>query len=199
MKNKLGFVSAIALCAVGASINANAGPINGTLNFIGIAAEFNGTLDVATSVTTFGPVTFAGSGTDDYSPVTLVPVAITPFAFGGGVLTPNPVSLWSFSWLGLTYSFDMYSPLLVERETDGAGNMTLSISGLGKANITGFDETAGSWVFTTQSLAGAPATSKLSFSATQQSPPSFTIPDGGSTVTLMGCSLLAVGLVRRKR
>ena len=198
MNKTLRIASAVIALAVSGSTSAVATSINGTLNFSGIAATFDNTLDVATKVVDFGFFSFAGGGTGDYAGVGPLIVDLGEFTFSPA-LSPDPVTLWDFSWGGLVYSFDMESPLVVTRGGTALTGYTLEISGLGKANITGFDETAGSWIFTTQANPGAPATAQLSFSATTASPPAFTLPDGGSTVTIMGGSILALAIARRKR
>jgi len=73
---------------------------------------------------------------------------------------------------------------------------TLSVIGTGKLNAVGFDETDGVWEFTTQ---GSAAQGVFSWSS---STTATSVPDGGTTVAMLGLSFLAVGgvsrLLRRK-
>ena len=74
--------------------------------------------------------------------VTQNPFTFDPFA--------PPISpLWTFMFLGDTYSFD-----LLTLSIDGQGGDTLSLCGTGDLNITGFDTTTGTWVFTANQAGG---------------------------------------------
>lgn len=73
---------------------------------------------------------------------------------------------------------------------------TLSVIGTGKLNAVGFEETDGVWEFTTQ---GSAAQGVFSWSSSTEAKP---VPDGGTTLAMLGLSFLGLGgvsrLLRRK-
>ncbi len=84
---------------------------------------------------------------------------------------------------GNTYSFD-----LLTLSIDQQGNNTLMLSGTGDLNMTGFDTTTGSWVFTANQGGGT-----FSFSSSNGA-----VPDGGSALILFGLGLGGLETLRRK-
>jgi hypothetical protein len=87
-------------------------------------------------------------------------------------------------FMGDTYSFD-----LLTLSIDGQGGNTLSLSGTGDLNITGFDTTTGTWVFTANQGGGT-----FSFSSSNAAQ----TPDGGSALILFGLALGGLEALRRK-
>ena len=178
-------LSTLVGCALfSASVRAN--PINGKIQFTG-----SGTTDVpipnATEFTSFFNVAVAsGTQTGDYVGTDGTSVTMPGFIFDPD-LSPDPVTQWSFTKDSITYSFDLYSPLTVDQGIGGANLPYLTLSGTGIAHITGYDETPGDWILTTQ---GSSAT--LAFSAFT------TVPDGGLTLALLGCALMGVEGLRRR-
>ena len=72
------------------------------------------------------------------------------------------------------------------------GQLLLGLQGLGVAFHDGFDPTPGLWSFSADSSGSA-----FSFSSTAQVPPPG-VPDGGTTVSLLGIALAGLAIVRRK-
>jgi len=68
---------------------------------------------------------------------------------------------------------------------------TLTITGTGIVSGNGFDPTSMDWSFTTQS-AGGHTRLNFSFSAN-----GIAVPDGGTTVMLLGAALGVLGMARR--
>jgi len=95
--------------------------------------------------------------------------------------TPTP-GLWSVGG----FTFDLLSSTVVTQNAQ-----FLSISGTGIVSGNGFDPTAMEWSFTAQNAGGRPRTI-FSFSAN-----GIAVPDGGTTVMLLGAALGALGLARR--
>jgi hypothetical protein len=95
--------------------------------------------------------------------------------------TPTP-GLWSVGG----FSFDLLASTVVTQNAN-----FLIITGTGIVSGNGFDPTAMDWSFTTQSAGGHTRTT-FSFSANGQ-----TVPDGGTTVMLLGAALGALGMARR--
>jgi hypothetical protein len=106
------------------------------------------------------------------------------FLAGGeffGPLQTSPLNqvqnLWSFDYLGKTYSFQTTSAVMSDN-----GN---KYAGTGTASITGFEATAGVWEVTKNI--------GFTFSAGTKS----AVPDGGATIALLGLSFLGLGGVSR--
>jgi hypothetical protein len=133
----------------------------------------------ATAFTSFSSVEVE-SATGDYSGTVGQAVTHNAFVFDPFLTAITP--LWTFTMGGTTYSFNLNSLTIDYRAAN-----SIVLSGLGEANITGFDTTPGDWTFTANSGGGT-----FSFSSTN------TVPDGGATAMLMGVGLLGLGAIRRK-
>jgi VPDSG-CTERM motif len=180
----LGLISC-ALCVQ----QAQAVPISGGISFGGGFTPNTGDLNTATSLS-FGtfPDIFVTSVSGSYS-------SVPTGAFSPPSLTQNPVTfdpfnlpitpLWSFTYLGVTYSFDLLSGFIFDRGTD---TLTLIGSGLLMISGGGYDPTAASWILTANQAAGT-----FSFSSSNGA-----VPDGGMTVVMLGLALCGIGMIRRK-
>ncbi len=123
----------------------------------------------------------APGGTGDFAgiaPGTQATMA-QPWIFNPSTPTPG---LWSVGG----FTFDLLSSTVVTQNAQ-----FLSISGTGIVSGNGFDPTAMEWSFTAQNAGGRPRTI-FSFSAN-----GVAVPDGGTTVMLLGAALGALGLARR--
>jgi hypothetical protein len=161
---------------------ANAVMINGALTFAGGAVFDTTSLATATRVNTFSDV-FVTSASDDFASFVNVGDSVTmttPYIFMPSTATP---SLWSVG--GFTYDLDASTVVLQNADF-------LIISGTGTVSGNGFDATAGIWNFTSQS---PDADGVFSFSASIGGQG---VPDGGTTVALLGIALAGVELIRRK-
>lgn len=107
----------------------------------------------------------------------------TPWVF-------NPSTAYNPLWSVGGFTFNLSSSVF-----NFFGN-TLVVVGTGKLNKAGFEETNGEWQFTTQ---GTSAQGVFSWSSSTTARP---VPDGGTTVAMLGFSFLALGgisrLTRRK-
>ncbi len=105
------------------------------------------------------------------------PVTFTPFSRAERRRRMTP--LWTFTWGGLTYSFDATSIVVVKQT-----NAFLDLEGVGIANITGFTSTPGTWSITDTAVGGE---SVFVFGeATEAGGPSTgpnTAPDAGTTTS----------------
>jgi len=167
-------------------VSANAVGITGGISLSGNYATDTGNVNTATKFTAFNNVQVTSVAGSYATVPTGVPGAVTqnPFSFSpfpGPGVTP----LWTFVSGGLTYSFDLLSLQTVQQP----GDNTLTIHGSGTLKITGFDNTAGSYVFTANQLGGT-----FSFSSSNGA----AVPDGGTTIALLGLALVGIGAVRRK-
>lgn len=168
---------------------AQANTIQGSISFAGAVQFDTNSLATATSVNTwldiFGNPGFssvAPGATGDFSgiPAGTQATMAQPWIFSPSTPTPG---LWSVGG----FTFDLLSSAIV---TQNATFLNITATGIISGN--GFDPTAGTWSFTTQSSGGRPGT-LFSFSADSSA-----VPDGGSSVALLGLALTGVEVLRRK-
>jgi hypothetical protein len=187
--NTIPKLGASLLAALGLTAAANAAFIQGTIDFAGSAIMVDSsnvvTSDLAAACAVQSwPAAFVLSTDGNYAGVplgTTVTLA-TPWTF----CPPGPETpLWSINgYAGMT--FDLVSATVVTQNS-----AFLNIKGSGIAHMVGYDDTPGTWLFTSQGSAGSD--NKFSWSSN-----SAVTPDGGTTMALFGVSLLGLGAVRRK-
>ena len=179
----IGFIS----CAL-FSQQAQATAIQGNINFAGGVQFDTNSLATATRLVTWfdsngnaGFSSVAPGGTGDFAgiPAGTQATMAQPWIFNPSTPTPG---LWSVGG----FTFDLLSSTIVTQNAQ-----FLSISGTGIVSGNGFDPTDMEWSFSTQSSGGRPRV-KFSFSADANA-----VPDGGTTVMLLGAALGALGMARR--
>ena len=189
MNSPIRKITAAALLALAAIVanQANAIPIQGTINFGGGGALINTPDNLAAATTIMGIAGDTVSGgyaapTGDYAGLTgdavtfTTPLVFSPFS---GLTTP----LWTVSVGAVQYTFDITTLTIVTQSST-----LLDLEGQGIAAIigSGYDPTAGSW---TIQVTGSGT--NLSFQSTAA------VPDSSSTAMLIGMGLLGVGLAAR--
>ncbi len=183
MRNKtlaLALAAAFGLCG-----RLQAGPIIGSINFDGIDTTNTGMLGNASSLSTITDTSVYPQELGSYALVPSgTPVTFTPFSLSAAGVTP----LWTFTWGGLTYSFDATSIVVVKQT-----NAFLDLEGVGIANITGFTSTPGTWTITDTAVGHE--TTFVFGAATATN----VLPDSGMTAVLMGLGLGAIALFRKQR
>ena len=170
-------------CSAFTGQQAQGAMINGAITFSGGAVYDTMTLATATRVNTFSDVTVT-SMDGDFVGFVNVGDSVTmasPWIFSPSTSTP---SLWSVG--GFTYDLD--SATIVMQNAD-----FLIITGTGSITGNGFDATPGVWNFTSQS---PDADGVFSFSASLGGQGG--VPDGGTTVALLGFALAGIEIIRRK-
>jgi len=196
---KNGKLTAIALvvASVGYTVSVQAVPISGSIYFTG-GATLNGSgtdgLADATAFTGFsnlGVLTATGS----YSPILVngvSSVSFQTFSFAGGVLSPSPLQyLWSVTDdSGNTYTFEATDAMIVSQYINSDGTSFLYITGGGYAFVNGGDQTAGAWSIT--DTGSSPTQATFTFGSATA------VPDGGTTVMLLGVALSGFVLFRKK-
>lgn len=175
-------ISALALAVALTSV-AKAAFISGTIGFTGSAVLNGGPTFVGTTQVTSwsataaaAPITgsFAASGIVAGNAVTFA----SPWVFAAA--TP---SLWAING----FTFDIAPSVTT---TGVVGSTTfLAVSGTGIVKKAGFQDTPGTFSFSTQTPGVA---GQFTFSASGTA-----VPDGGATVALLGCALLGLQGVRR--
>lgn len=167
---------------------AQAVPISGAITFKGGVTLDTGNVGTATAVTAFVD-TAVESRDGSYAGIALQAPATfsAPWAFAAG----KP-ALWTVG--GFTFNLTS-SSVAFQSPT------ALVVSGIGSVSGNGFDPTATSWNFSTQTPgAQTPGVGLVfSFSAAAGSPPGGPgVPDGGMTAMMLGGSLVLLGFVRRQ-
>ena len=174
----------VLLAALGLAHSASAVQIDGNITIAG-GATLDGPIGSANSVTSWvAPEVISRDG--DFAGFVAVGDAVTmtaPWVFDPSTATAD---LWAVGG----FEFDLASSAIAFQSTT-----FLAIGGVGTVSGNGFDATAGIWNFTTQTPHSGGV---FSFSASTDTRPQDRIPDGGTTILLLGLSLAGLGLIRRK-
>ena len=188
--NILKLIATIAIGAIAAS-SANAAIIQGDINIDG-SGTLNGTgVNDATSLTSI-TASFGTGSTGDYAfisgpgggapGITFKDINWTTAGYTGALAIDD---LWSFTWAGVTYSFDL-ATITTNQVVAG----TLVIQGTGTAQATGYTDNPGG-IF---SLSSSSSGTSISFTTTTS------VPDSGHTAALLGLGMLGLaGLAKRLR
>lgn len=197
MKRSITKFAAAALLSVGifAGNEASAVLITGSIDFGGKAFLNSTNLALATSVTAWDstPGTPAADGLANVIDATgsfltggVVPGTTTATMTAGWTFASGPlIPLWKIITGG--FEFDLSSSSVVSQD-----GRFLNVSGTGTILGTGFDPTPGVWSFT---IANAGGSENTSFTFASQTAG---VPDGGTTVALLGFVLMGVEGLRRK-
>ena len=184
----------LAIAGIALSMQAVPIPVTGSISFAGTTTMDGTSFVSATRFTSFQSV-FVGapaSLSGNYVGTSGAAVTMTPFIWSPPTASTPVNPLWTFASGGNTYSFD-----LSVLHMDYASDTGLLLSGIGTALIAGpgldFLATTGHWDLSAQTLSLATFT----FSSTTSIP--FSVPDGGTTATLLGGSLFGLALIGRKK
>ena len=207
MLRKLCVGSLVALLFGAFGSSAEAVPLTGEFSKTGIFEPFLCTAGVcvqstlsaanAIDVTTMtgtptpgvnGPIT-AGNATGDF--LTVLDLngdvgQMRDFSFAGTGSAQFPLAPLASFEVFPNVTFNLATLSIVSQSS-----LVLILQGTGTFVAPGFDPTSGTFVLTGQTAGGA----SFSFSASQAATG---VPDGGSTLALMGFALLALGAARRR-
>lgn len=182
---KLTKISAAFLAALALATSAQAALITGSVELSADASVIN--IDFTTNSVTFTPSSPALNAKVDASNGTLgalMPVG-TQVTYKN--FTYDPLSVVNPIWASATTSFTLQS-VIVQYEIPGFG-VGLIGSGLISTTVPGYDPTPGTWSFSSDSSGAS-----FSWSSTATAK---RVPDGGTTIALLGASLLGLGAARR--
>ena len=172
----------VATLTLGFSVGASAMPITGAIGFGGAFAPTGGTdLSDATGINFLTAFVLAGNGTFAGIP-SFTGASFTDFTFDPFAAAVEP--LWTVSAGGVDYSFDLEG-ISVDFQSD----TQINLSGTGTLMATGFDNTAGEWVFS----GDATGVIVFTFSSITGA-----VPEPG-TLALLGLGALGFVAARRRR
>jgi hypothetical protein len=171
------------------SAKANSVPITGSIGFGAAGITINsGDLATATSFTVTGPDITTVSGTYMVVPLTTSPITFNGFVFSPAVASITP--LWTFDVGATVYSFDATS----DSSMWNASLDSWEMGGAGIAMITGYAPTYGTWNVNLSETGES-----FVFDASAGASGVASVPDGGSTMALLGCAFLGLGFFSFKR
>ena len=176
-------IGAALFAALVLSSTASAVRINGTIGFTGGASLNNADLSLATQVVEWDTTKVSVIHTGDFSGIVTGTDVILWKPWNLDTAAPGITNFWKVG----DFSFDLTSST---RYYDPAGLGFLAASGYGWIKKAGFENTEGTWSFSTQNPG---AGNLFTFSASGAA-----VPDGGATVALLGVSLLGLHGLRRK-
>jgi hypothetical protein len=183
------------LAAVAATVCFTAGvqatSVSGSITFVGGV-----TLDTSSSGTATEVTGFTGAGGTGLPSVLTDSGSFATFVADGATVT-FPAT-WTFAsgdntsfWTVGGFTFELFSSIISSQP----GN-SVSVTGSGQITGNGFTATAGTFNFSTQdpsSGTDSNGNAVFSFSASSGS-----VPDGGTTMMLLGGALMGLGLIKRK-
>lgn len=174
--------------------SARAVQITGDIDFAGQAFFNTNSLATATQVVNFR----SSGGVNNHADVTdatgdfATTISMGDLASFPSLYQFNPSAPASPLWTVGGFTFNLTSSSVALQTSK-----FLIIEGVGTiTGPPGFDSTPGTWAFTSQQSNGANRVS-FSFSANNTAVPGH-VPDGGSTVALLGAALTGVAALRRK-
>lgn len=165
-----------------------ANSIVGTIGFTGRVALDKGTASTASKVVAWVNPKVNGTSGDFSSLVDGTAVAIfSPWNFASG-------SVPGF-WTCGAFTFDLQSSSITSQGGVAGISGFVNVSGIGVVHAAGFDDTTIIWNFSSQDpkIIGNP--DSFTFSVSQVS---VSVPDGASTMMLLGVALSTAGFLRRK-
>lgn len=195
MKLKTTLMLGAVTLALGFSTAANAAFINGTINFssgagTGLLLRDAGggnttNLAAAVGVNNWGtPQVDLTSGNFTVIPSGTAATFTAPWIFDPSTAT-SP--LWSVTFGGTTFTFNLTSSTIQVRNS-----VALYVTGTGTVTGTGFQATPGTWSFSPSNRPDGQG--RFSWAGSTGTG----VPDGGTTVALLGGALLGLAGLRRK-
>lgn len=191
MKNSFIKLLSVAAAALALSGTAQAALITGTVDFSGGVTLNNANLHSSTGTVANGFLSVVVNNPIP-SPTNLGSIANgTPVTMTSSVWLYNSGAIANF-WSTAGYTFGLVSSGPAVLGFTPQGVPTLSVSGIGIIRASGFDDTTGTWTFSTNG--GGNGQAGFSFSSSQTT----NAPDGGSTAVMAGLALVGLALAGRR-
>jgi hypothetical protein len=185
---KYSFLKTVSLAAVAFALaqSVQATPITGTIGFTGRVVLDTDSASTATQVISWVNPTVNGTSGSFSSVATGTAATITqPWSFTTGSMP----SFWSAG--GFTFNL-AYSSITSQGGNAGTTGY-VNVSGIGSVSGNGYDATSIIWNFSTQDPRIASNPDSFTFSASN-----IAVPDGASTIALLGFALTGASMLRRK-
>ena len=184
-------IMGVATVALALAQSLQAIPIVGSLNFVGQCQLNSSSVNTATAETAWASPVLTAASSGAFS--TTIPSS--PPAAGGMIVTMSS-AVWNFNdpstpiasfWSVGGFTFNLQSSSIASQ-----GGGFLNVNALGMVTAAGYDPTLMLFKFSIQDgPSGTPPV--FSWSAATQN-----VPDGASTVMLLGIALSGVALLKRK-
>lgn len=188
----------LVVLSVGLVQGVNATTITGGLAFTGQVTYNNSSPGNASQVTTWTGVTVtSGSGVFAGSnPFAIAPGSAVTFASGAwNFHTTSPInSFWSVGG----FTFQLLSSIIVSQGGTPGVNGFVVVDGTGIISGHGYTPTTMSWSFSSYDLGLGGNPQRWSFNTTANGSSPATVPDGGSTLLLLGLTLSGLVSLKRK-
>jgi len=188
MKNmiKIAGVAAVAL-ALTQTIQATS--VTGSIGFGGNVTWNSSSAASATQVTSFiGTQVLSDSGSFASF---ITPIA--PAVFTSSTWSLNDIATINSFWSAGGFTFNLLSSSIIAQGGTPGVNGYVIVNGTGVVSGNGFTPTTLSWSFTSQDPKSGVNPDQWTFSASANS-----VPDGGSTVMLLGIALSGAALLKKK-
>ncbi len=172
---------------LGLAFSGSAATISGGISLSGNVTYNTGDIDTATAFGSFDQVV-VNSVSGSYATVgVLFGTTISMVAFQFSPFVGSVLPLWETSSGGVAASFDLTSVTIVSQ-----GGGFLALKGQGTLHLAGYDDTTGYWKFSSQQ-----GDTTFSFSSSDAATTT-SVPDGASTLGLVGLALSGLVLLRRQ-
>jgi len=171
-------MSCMAAIVVCGAVSTEAVMIDGGISLAGGYTPDNPDLNLATRID-FGPAIVISSSGDFSMPI-FTPVTMASSLTFDPLFSVDANPLWSVGG----FAFELLS-LSIVNET----STSITLNGIGNVAHSDFEDTTGTWAATMNS----DGRSTFSWSSS-----TVAVPDGGTSITLLGIALLGVGLFRKQ-
>ncbi len=184
-------LASVAAVAVALAQTVQASQITGIIQFSGSATtDGTGSTATATKVTSWISPTISANGTGSFAPTILNGASVSvfsPWVF-------NTSSTINSFWTVGAFTFQLTSSTI---SSVSPGDLSVALVGTVTSTIAGLDPTAFTGYFNlTPPTAGTG--NVWTFSDSFSFGPSGVVPDGGTTVMLLGAALSGLALIKRK-
>jgi len=188
MKKLIKVVAAAALAVV-LTQSVQAVPITGVIGFSGAVATDSASAPTSTLVSSWiNNVINLNTGTFASLSGAATVVLHSPWSFSSGPIA----GFWVITDGANTYTFNLSASAV---EGTLANSITIDLAGTVTSNVAGLSPTAFAGTLTLQNPSGALGDNQFKYTSSISFLP---VPDGGTTILLLGSALSGLALIRRK-